>query len=108
MLINIEEGLKRLHGNKALYKKMLAMFIVSEEIGQLDEFLKAGKAEEASQSSHAIKGIAGNLSLQDLYAISDTLTEELRKGLLDETTIEDFHSILASTLAAAGEAIDTL
>ena len=108
VLINQEEGLGRVRGNKALYKRMLSMFIDTKDAEQLDVFLEQGNLEEASHSSHAIKGIAGNLSLIDLFAISDKLTEELRKNIKDEATIAEFHDILAETRNVVGETILTL
>lgn len=108
MLINVEEGLGRVRNNASLYKRMLSMFIDSKEVGQLEEFLDQNNYEEASRASHSIKGIAGNLSLPDLFSISDILTEELRKGIKDDETIAKYHSILIQTQVVVNETILSL
>lgn len=108
MLINVEEGLGRIRGNKVLYKRMLAMFLDSKELTEFDGLIAEGKIEDASHSSHSVKGIAGNLSLTDLFDIANQLTEELRKNIVDEVTIAKYHEVIDETKNAVNEVIATL
>ena len=108
MLINVEEGLGRVRNNAMLYKRMLSMFIDSKEVGQLEDALAEGNLEAASHEAHSVKGIAGNLSLTDLYNISDILTEELRKDILNEETLALYRDVLGQTQNIVSETIATL
>ena len=108
MLVNVEEGLGRLRGNAMIYKRMLSMFIDSKEAAQFDDAIATGDIETATRASHSMKGIAGNLSLDDLYAVSDKLTEELRKNIKDDTTIAEFHDVIDQTMVAVKDVIETL
>ena len=103
--IDVEQGLGRVRGNKALYKRMLNMFIESKEIGEFETHIESGNCDEASKSAHAIKGIAGNLALTRLFDLSSDLVEELRHGIIDEKNIDDYHDALEKTRAAVDEAI---
>ena len=108
MLINLDEGLARVRGNKALYTRMLSMFIDSKEVLQLETFLAEGNVVDAAGAAHSIKGIAGNLSLSELFNISNTLTEELRKGIISDDTVASYRSTLTETQKAVNDVIATL
>jgi len=105
LYIDIEQGLGRVRGNKALYKRMLNMFIEAKEINEFDVHISNGDYEEASKSAHAIKGIAGNLALSLLFDLSSELCEELRQGICDEKNMADYHDALEKTRAAVIEAM---
>ena len=108
MYIDIDAGLGRVRGNKPLYKRMLGMFLDSSEIGDFERYIKDKSYEEASNSAHAIKGIAGNLGMSALFEISGELVEELRRGSVNQERILEYTDILEKTLAAAGETIERL
>ncbi len=103
--INIEEGLGRVRGNKSLYKRMLSMFMEADELGVLETSLLEKNYNEAAKSAHAIKGIAGNLSLTMLFEISNELVRELRNGELNEKTVSEFQTTLERTRSAVKDTI---
>ncbi|MCL1848799.1 MAG: hypothetical protein FWF83_03895 [Clostridiales bacterium] len=82
--INITEGLARVRDNKKLFRRMLGMFLESEEFAALDGYLAAKDYAKAADSAHAIKGMTGNLSLTQLFIISTKLMEDLRQGISSE------------------------
>lgn len=106
--IDVKEGMGRVRGNKALYKRMLDMFLNSKEVGEFDSFLKEKNCEEASKSAHAIKGISGNLSLKKLFNVSNDLVEELRKEIINEEAIAGYYDTLEKTRAAVVQTISEL
>ena len=79
--IDVDEALKRLQGNQALYEKLLADFYKGqrEDLIQLQGFLEAGKWHEACQLIHALKGVAGNLGANRLHEQASQLENSLRK-----------------------------
>jgi HPt (histidine-containing phosphotransfer) domain-containing protein len=79
---DLADGLKRLQGNKRLYRKLLLCFAsdykaVAKEIRQA---LDAGDFDQAHSLVHNLKGLAGNLAAMDLQAAALNL-EKLVKGI---------------------------
>jgi PAS domain S-box-containing protein len=83
---DLEEGLQRLMGNKALYRKLLLDF--GNKYGKMSEkirkVLDAGDLQQAHGLVHNIKGLAGNLAATDLQAAAVEM-EKLAKGATPES-----------------------
>lgn len=57
--------------------------------GAVKEMLSSGEeldAQRIFESAHAVKGIAGNLGLKQMYELSSELSEEFRPGTPRELT----------------------
>jgi len=76
--IRYDEGLARFMGNAALYQTFLKKFPADPGFSALGDALRAGDAEAAFQAAHSLKGVSGNLSLNDLYENTIPLVEALR------------------------------
>jgi CheY-like chemotaxis protein len=79
---DLSDGLKRLQGNKSLYRKLLLNFAsdyiaVANEIRQA---LDAGDFDQAHSLVHNLKGLAGNLAATGLQAAAVNL-EKLVRGI---------------------------
>jgi len=82
---NLVDGLRRLQGNKKLYRKLLFSFAadyceVSEEIRAA---LDAGDFKRTHSLVHNLKGLAGNLAATELQASAVNL-EKLVKGVQEK------------------------
>lgn len=99
--INLDDGLKRIRGNKKLYVKMLDMFLENKEAEMLERSLADNKLEEAADIAHAIKGMTGNLSLLRLSDVSNELMESLKGGKRDEHLIALYREALEKTTEQA-------
>lgn len=78
---DLDEGLKRLMGNRDLYRMLLVDF-ASQYAPAADKIrtaLDTGDFEQAHQLVHAIKGVAGNLAAKELHQHSAAL-EKLVKN----------------------------
>jgi HPt (histidine-containing phosphotransfer) domain-containing protein len=78
---DLSDGLKRLQGNKKLYRKLLLSF-ATDYRGAANDIriaLDAEDFEHAHSLVHNLKGLAGNLSATDLQAAAVNL-EKLVKG----------------------------
>ena len=75
---NIEEGLERCMGNEAFYLKMVGMMIADNSIDKLKDALAENNLDTAFEASHALKGVAANLSLTPLTEPAVEITELLR------------------------------
>ena len=69
---DLAEGLQRLMGNRALYRKLLVNFAMqyANAAADIRSALDAADFDHAHGLVHAIKGVAGNLAAQDLQAQS--------------------------------------
>lgn len=80
--VDIEAGLKRLNGNRKLYKKLLFEFSagytsVSDDIRK---HMEQGDTEPALRLAHTIKGVAGNISANEIQKIAAVLEEALMRS----------------------------
>jgi signal transduction histidine kinase/CheY-like chemotaxis protein len=78
----LADGLKRLQGNKRLYRKLLLNFATDYDAAANDirEALDAKDFEHAHSLVHNLKGMAGNLAATELQAAAVNL-EKLVKGV---------------------------
>ena len=87
-LMDVDEGLKRLGGNKKLYVKLLNSFINQKTYDDLLAYVNGGEVENACSAAHAIKGMAANLSLKALYEDIVTLETLLKQGVIDDNAMQ--------------------
>jgi two-component system, sensor histidine kinase and response regulator len=83
--IDMQSALKRLMGNKKLLNKLLRDFI--ENYGNISEQIREVVARQdlaaAGRIAHTFKGVSGNLSASELYAIAQDLEVDIRQNNLD-------------------------
>ena len=72
---DLKEGLQRLRGNQALYRKLLVSFAskYTAAAGDIRSALDAGDYAKANSLVHDVKGLAGNLSALQLQAAAAEL-----------------------------------
>ena len=61
--IDVNDGVARIMGNKAVYKTLLGSFAKNTYLDQLTQEIEAQDFEAASRTAHALKGVSANLSL---------------------------------------------
>jgi len=83
---DLAAGLKRLMGNKTLYRKLLLDFGAKYTgvAGEIHKTLNSKDLEQAHSLVHNLKGLAGNLEATDLQAAAANL-EKLVKGFGKKT-----------------------
>ena len=81
--VNVDKALERMKGNKGAYNSFLKEFIEDPDFEALQESLEAQNAKEAFEYAHGLKGMAGNLGLDNVHAKISVLVEILRQGSLD-------------------------
>jgi len=85
--IDIEAGLKRLNGNRKLYKKLLFDFAGSYS-ATYDDICRALKLNDtglALRLVHTLKGVAGNISAFEIQTIAVDLEKALTRSSAQET-----------------------
>jgi signal transduction histidine kinase/CheY-like chemotaxis protein/HPt (histidine-containing phosphotransfer) domain-containing protein len=95
--INLADALKRVSGDKRLYRRLLLQFREhsADAAGQIKAALEAGDRAAARSVAHTLKGVAGNLGAEALYRSAQKLELSLRKGHFEPVSEE------AGRLAAA-------
>ncbi len=82
--VNVEEGVKRLMDNEALYVKMLGKFLNAVENSNVMACFESGDLDAAVSKAHNLKGVTGNLSITPLYKGYTDVVALLRAGKPDE------------------------
>ncbi len=65
--VNVDDGVNRLGGNEALYKKLLGTFVKTVKGYDIKPDFDSENYDDITEKAHAIKGIAGNLSITPVY-----------------------------------------
>ena len=85
-----KSGLARCLDNEEFYLRMVTMALKDDGYERLKAAVEAGDLNEAFERAHALKGVLGNVSLDNLAAPVITITEELRaKKEMDYSAILD-------------------
>lgn len=76
--IDYDSGLARFMGHSDLYEKYLGKFLEDDSYSQLETAMATGDVQASFQAAHSLKGVAGNLSLMDLYNAVVPFVDALR------------------------------
>jgi CheY-like chemotaxis protein/HPt (histidine-containing phosphotransfer) domain-containing protein len=110
---DLAAGLKRLMGNKCLYRKLLVDFGTKyvETASEIRKAIDAKDFEQIHSLIHNLKGLAGNLEAGDLQAAAVEM-EKLVKGQTDKTIsdkeLNQKFAELEKAINQALEAVQTL
>ena len=110
---DLAAGLKRLMGNKCLYRKLLVDFGTKyvETASEIRKAIDAKDFEQIHSLIHNLKGLAGNLEAGDLQAAAVEM-EKLVKGQTDKTIsdkeLNQKFAELEKAINRALEAVQTL
>ena len=102
--IDVDAGLARLGGNRALYRKLLLKFRAgqSEAAADIRQALDRGDVELAARLAHTVKGVAGNLGAGELESAARDLDDVVKQGGSEEVgrLLDAFADGLSRTMAA--------
>jgi len=101
-LLDVQDAMKRLGNNKSLFAMLLKKFSGDTMLEDLKNKLADGDADGAQAQAHAIKGLAANLSLEDLRGKAEYIESALRDGA---AAAEIDAAEIAESTAATAEAI---
>lgn len=106
--IDIESGLKRVGGNRKLYRKLLLRFKedYTTITKQIKEAYLAGDYELAGRLAHTVKGVAGNIGAAGIYDLAREVENAIKQ---DDTAEAEKHlTALASYLKPIFKCLDTI
>ena len=105
--VNTTQGLARMAGNQALYRRLLLRF-VDTQIGtgeHIRQALAEGDITAAEHLAHTLKGVAGNIGAEVLQQKATALDQALRRNDGQGQKLESLRQRLAEELAAVTGAI---
>ena len=91
--VDLEGGLKRVVGNKRLYRDLLLQFASkqADAPAEIAAAIESGDRKLAERIAHTVKGVAGNLGLGQVFAAAEKLEKTIRhESLVDAMTLEEF------------------
>ncbi|MBW2408383.1 MAG: PAS domain S-box protein, partial [Deltaproteobacteria bacterium] len=99
---DLADGLKRLQGNKKLYRKLLLSFATDYNAlaNEIRQALDAEDFDQAHSLVHNLKGLAGNLAATGLQAAAVNL-EKLVKGVESKAPVDNELNLRFSELENA-------
>ena len=101
MYIDADDGMKRVGNNKKVYAMILKKFNGAALLEDLKAKLESGDYAGSQAQAHTIKGLAANLSLQDLREKAEALEHALKDaGSTDGVDASEISESTAATDAA--------
>lgn len=99
MKFDLKTALSNLGGSVKLYRTLVNGFV--EKYSHIDneiyELIIQRKTEEARRRAHSIKGLAGNLGVEDLRKVALDLETDIKQYLDKEISDEDVERIIETT-----------
>jgi two-component system sensor histidine kinase/response regulator len=101
---DVEEGLDRMMGDRAIYLELLARFREgqADAAAAIRNALAADDRDLAERLAHTLKGVAGMVSAKDLYVQAAVLEAKIRDGetahTIDQDLVQierDLHTLMA-------------
>jgi HPt (histidine-containing phosphotransfer) domain-containing protein len=97
-----------------LYRDLLVQFAARQESmgSRIKEALESGDHNQAERLAHSLKGVAGNLGINQIFVLAGTLESAIRespagtKGLIEELTSAVDRQIRVIRAALSADSVD--
>jgi signal transduction histidine kinase/DNA-binding response OmpR family regulator len=107
--VNISDGLRRVAGNRRLYRDLLSQFATKQvdAAKQISAALDGKDTKLAERIAHTVKGVAGNLGIRPVHTAAEKLEKAIHEAqdsvpfLLDQ-----FASTMSPQITAIEEALN--
>ena len=79
--VDVAGGLKRVAGNNRLYRELLMQFAIKQvdTSSQISAAIECGDRKLAERIAHTVKGVAGNIGLERVFAAAERLEQSIRE-----------------------------
>jgi HPt (histidine-containing phosphotransfer) domain-containing protein len=80
--VNLADGLKRVAGNRRLYRDLLSQFAAkqADAPAQISAALDSGDSKLAERIAHTVKGVAGNIGIVEVQSAAQKLEKAIREA----------------------------
>ncbi len=104
--MDLNEVLERFSGNRALLVRMIKKFPGDTAFTELSSAMGTRNYKAASEAAHSLKGLAGNLGFNSLFALAGRMNRQGKAG--DYSDFESLFSELKPDYERIVEAIREL
>jgi HPt (histidine-containing phosphotransfer) domain-containing protein len=104
--INVNEGLGRVMNNIKLFITLLEKFKEYTYLSDIKEAIAEGDMKKANDSTHALKGLAANLSFTELYKKVLVLEAQVKEKKVNPDLLAEINDVYAHTLTEADKVIE--
>jgi CheY-like chemotaxis protein len=106
--VNRADGLKRVAGNRRLYRDLLGQFATKQgdAATQISAALESGDRQLAERIAHTVKGVAGNIGITDVQSAAQKLEKAIREA--QDTVpalLNDFARLIGAEVQAITRAL---
>ena len=101
--IDVAGGLKRVAGNRKLYRSLLEQFVnkQGDAAAQIAAALQGGDRELAGRLAHTVKGVAGNLGIGQVQGAAESVERAIRNGDAQVSALlEKFEAVMTPMVQA--------
>jgi two-component system, sensor histidine kinase and response regulator len=106
--VDVAGGLKRVAGNKRLYRDLLLQFAAKQgdANAQISVAIESGDRKLAERIAHTVKGVAGNIGIGQVSTAAEKLERAIREVDADvPVLLEEFTLVLSRQVQAIRQAI---
>ncbi len=106
--INLGDGLKRVAGNRRLYRDLLGQFAAKQgdAAARISAALKGGDQKLAERIAHTVKGVAGNIGITGVQSAAQKLEKAIRGGHESVLAlVDEFAALLGTQVLGIEEAL---
>ena len=106
--INLADGLKRVAGNRRLYRELLGQFAAKQgnAAAQISTALESGDHALAERIAHTVKGVAGNIGITGVQSVAQKLEKALCDGEITASALlVEFASVMDTQVHAIEKAL---
>jgi PAS domain S-box-containing protein len=106
--INLADGLKRVAGNRQLYRDLLGQFAAKQgnAAAQISTALESGDHAGAERIAHTVKGVAGNIGITGVQSVAQKLEKALCDGEINASALlVEFASVMCTQVDAIEKAL---
>jgi HPt (histidine-containing phosphotransfer) domain-containing protein len=104
--VNADEGINRVMGNAPLYINLITKFKAGTNLDELLTLLDAADYEKARATAHAIKGVAANLSLTELFTQILELETQIKACSVKPEQIERIKAVFDETIKTIDKVVE--
>src|SRR5580658_5562333 len=99
------DDVRRLAGNRRLYRDLLGQFVAKEAsaAARIAAAIESGDLKLAERIAHTVKGIAGNLGITEVQSEAQKLEKAIREG---KDSVAALLGAFGTALSAQAHAID--
>jgi PAS domain S-box-containing protein len=105
--INLADGLKRVAGNRRLYRDLLGEFVARQRdaAAQISTALESGDPKLAERIAHTVKGVAGNLGITEVQQAAEELAMAMRENAKISVQLDHFAGVMDAQVRAIEKAL---